>query len=265
MTEKAPFFSIVTVCFKDRLRLSNTIHSVRQQIFRDFEYIVIDGGSNDGTSDEVNAAGSLIAKFISESDRGIYDAMNKGLALATGSYVLFLNAGDLLSDEQALERCQKNLGDGLPTGLICPVFVKYPGSPGVRLAKVKNFRRPWMGLPTSHQGLIYRLDVLKNYPFDISIKLAADFDQFLRVTRDAHENFRTMEQALSIVEAGGVSDLRRGQSRAEYKKLIIRHLAWPGKETALAYQALLSGYDLLAERLKAILPKKIVHVIRMWK
>ncbi|MCF0212912.1 MAG: glycosyltransferase, partial [Muribaculaceae bacterium] len=98
------FLSIITVVRNGADVIGPTIESVNAQTFRDFEHLVIDGLSNDGTSEVVNRlANKENLRFYSGKDSGIYDAMNKGLDMATGDYVLFLNAGDRLHSPDALE------------------------------------------------------------------------------------------------------------------------------------------------------------------
>ena len=94
--------SVITVCYNDRERIEKTILSVLSQSYGNLEYIVIDGGSTDGTVDIIKKYANRIAYFVSESDEGIYDAMNKGLRKAVGEWVCFLNAGDLFVSESVL-------------------------------------------------------------------------------------------------------------------------------------------------------------------
>ncbi len=93
------FFSIITVVLNSKDNLSETINSLRSQKFKDFEYIVIDGGSSDGTLDIIQKNLDIISYHISENDNGIYDAINKGLDICTGEYIGILNSGDKYSPE----------------------------------------------------------------------------------------------------------------------------------------------------------------------
>ena len=95
--------SIITVCFNNKKGLIQTIESVKKQHFSDVEFILIDGGSTDGTLSVIQENESLFSYWVSEKDNGIYHAMNKGLEKATGKYCLFLNSGDYLVDEKVLE------------------------------------------------------------------------------------------------------------------------------------------------------------------
>src|SRR3989337_648973 len=103
MKSKLPVFSVVTVVYNDALNLCKTITSVSQQDYPYVQFIVIDGGSTDDTL-KVIRANEQITLWKSERDNGIYDAMNKGLAVATGDYVNFLNAGDTFYNPHVLTR-----------------------------------------------------------------------------------------------------------------------------------------------------------------
>jgi glycosyltransferase involved in cell wall biosynthesis len=103
--------SIITINFNNLEGLKRTIESVVNQTWQEFEYIVIDGGSTDGSAAYIESKTSNIDYWVSEPDRGIYNAMNKGIAKATGEYLLFLNSGDHLFDNITLERNYKFLGD----------------------------------------------------------------------------------------------------------------------------------------------------------
>jgi glycosyltransferase involved in cell wall biosynthesis len=89
-----PVLSVITIVYNNARDIDRTLLSVLNQIYDGIEYIVVDGASNDGTLEIIKRYESRIAKLISEKDKGIYDAMNKGLALATGDYVIFMNSGD---------------------------------------------------------------------------------------------------------------------------------------------------------------------------
>ena len=97
-----PILTVVTVVFNGAAEIARTIDSVLTQTYTGIEYIVIDGGSSDGTPEIVRAYGAAISSFVSEPDRGVYDAMNKGAALARGDYLLFMNCGDVFVAPQTV-------------------------------------------------------------------------------------------------------------------------------------------------------------------
>src|SRR5690606_635289 len=99
-----PKVSIITIVYNNVRDIGYTLSSVDQQTYPNIEYIVVDGNSNDGTLEVIEEYKDIVNKLVSEKDQGIYDAMNKGLALATGDYVLFLNSGDELYSSTTLEK-----------------------------------------------------------------------------------------------------------------------------------------------------------------
>ena len=96
--------SIITINYNNLAGLRKTVESVLAQTYREFEYIVIDGASTDGSAEYVRAQADKLTYWVSEQDTGIYNAMNKGVRAATGEYVLMLNSGDFLVDEYVVER-----------------------------------------------------------------------------------------------------------------------------------------------------------------
>ena len=100
--DKKPLISIITINFNDKIGLQRTFDSVFAQDFNDFEYIVIDGGSNDGSKELIEENTDKISYWISEPDKGIYNAMNKGIKVANGEYLLFLNSGDKFYNKKSL-------------------------------------------------------------------------------------------------------------------------------------------------------------------
>jgi glycosyltransferase involved in cell wall biosynthesis len=107
--DKTPLISVITINFNDRVGLERTFESVFNQTFQDFEYIVIDGGSNDGSKELIEENTGKISYWISEPDKGIYNAMNKGISAAKGDYLLFLNSGDILYKNDVLKSCETYL------------------------------------------------------------------------------------------------------------------------------------------------------------
>lgn len=100
--KEAPRLSIITVTLNNKDGLARTLNSVRNQSMQEFEYVVIDGASTDGSREFLASNSGVIAKYISEPDKGIYDAMNKGIRMASGEYLLFLNAGDTFITNNSL-------------------------------------------------------------------------------------------------------------------------------------------------------------------
>lgn len=161
---KAPFFSIVTVAMNDAWALTKTARSVFEQTFEDFEYVVVDGDSKDGTKGLIEfwKSQGLIDQAISEPDKGVYDAMNKGIHLARGNYVCFINAGDIFYDQNILERVHTFLTSHKCDGVLGwgrlgeQIWASWTESEAYKLAS----------LGYCHQALYVKRDVLTKFPFD---------------------------------------------------------------------------------------------------
>lgn len=195
-------FSVITVTRNNLDGLKRTHASLRAQNFTDHEWIVIDGASDDGTAVFLQA---IDANFISEPDRGIYDAMNKGLARAHGEYIIFMNAGDVFAASEVLEKLAAYRGADFIYG------------DATETGSYKRARSPdkiLRGMFTHHQAMIYRRDRINNLRYDQKYKIAADYKftvEFLRNARDvSYAPFPVCDFA-----PGGVSQQNMRSGRVE--------------------------------------------------
>lgn len=177
MKNTKPFFSIVTVVFNDLEGLKSTRKSLISQNFKDFEWIVVDGCSSDGTVNFLSQLKSDTVKWISEKDTGIYDAMNKSLKLCEAYYVLFLNAGDFFSGPSMLEKISSRLLllDKVPD-------ILFAGATYVFTNGIRWYREPkkyekyiWHGLPALHQSTFYKRHIFNNTKYDLTYKFCGDY------------------------------------------------------------------------------------------
>jgi putative colanic acid biosynthesis glycosyltransferase len=205
-------FSIITVTYQNLAGLQKTARSVAAQTCRDFEWIVVDGGSNDGTVEFLKTLSN--AQWRSEPDKGIYDAMNKGIARSTGDYLLFLNAGDAFATPDVLDRLSAAIlqqkspldfiyGDALEERLGDPPAYKTARSADKIL---------W-GLVTHHQAMLYRRAALGALRYDQTYKIAADYKLTLQFLKG--EKALKVPFPLCLFESGGVSQRRVLQGRCE--------------------------------------------------
>lgn len=172
-----PKISVITVVFNACTALKKTLLSVQSQIFEDFEYIIIDGGSSDGTLEILKFYEYKITKWISEPDRGIYDAMNKGLKIARGEYVYFLNAGDTFIERDTLSKVVSHLTNN-PVLLMNRVRATSREKKVQIMPKVFGLSKPRETFKSAycHQGAFVRRDAYLSLDgFDISYKYFADF------------------------------------------------------------------------------------------
>lgn len=244
MTEGRPRLSIITVCFNAEDGIAATVASVRAIRFLDYEYIVIDGASRDGTLDILRSQGGCISKLVSEPDKGIYDAMNKGIALARGEFVWFLNAKDTIHDAAFLERLdwQRDFYYG--------GVVLRDGNRETKRLMPKPRVGPYsslFGQVACHQSMLVRRTVAPTY--DTRYRFVADFDWSIRILRTKGLRAQRVESYLVNYEIDGVS--RRNASRCWQENIAILARNYGRWTLPLAYS--LYARFLLKERLKRLL------------
>ena len=205
-----PILTVITVCYEAAEDIERTLHSVLTQRFTDYEYVIVDGGSRDGTLEKIRTMEAPLRErcrdvtVISEPDKGIYDAMNKGLKQARGEWVLMLNAGDILADPLVLEdvfagkEYEEDVlyGDAVLRDLYRGREL-YKAFPAMALEEMAQ------GLPFCHQAAFARRSLLEKYPFDTRFSISADYDQFLRAWMEG-ALFRHIPRVTAIFDCGGV-------------------------------------------------------------
>jgi glycosyltransferase involved in cell wall biosynthesis len=201
--KKEPLISIITVVYNDAGHILTTIDSVREQTYDAIEHIIVDGASTDGTMDVVNRFDDTL-KVISEPDRGIYDAMNKGLRMATGEYIWFLNAGDRVYERDTVEKMislMHNSPDVVYGGTM--IIDEHGRAIGDRRLKPparlswKSFRQ---GMIVCHQALVVRRALAEKY--DPGYRIAGDIDWAIRCTRKADTILNSGLVLCSFMEGG---------------------------------------------------------------
>ena len=170
--------SVVTIVYNDIAHIEKTLKSViSQTAFNEIEYIVVDGASTDGTSDIIDRYIDKIAVYIRENDTGIYNAMNKGLAVATGDYVQFINSGDSYSSSDVIEQIISKIGNDIPD----VVYGHYRETKGENFVGLiipsRNANKIWYGPVASHQSTLYRISHLRHHclTYDETYRIAADY------------------------------------------------------------------------------------------
>ena len=252
--------SIVTVCSNDVDRLKITTTSLHA--FYDdnrFEHIVIDSMSDDQTPFQLHHLSKHANfKYLSEQDQGIYDAMNKGVCLSDGKWVLFLNCGDIIvptPDQLAYNLVCYNTPQ--KSQILCYRFFT-SGANVCRLHNVKKFSRK--RLPTSHQAMIFSAHFLKLNPFDISYVVAADFELFLR-TNFEKISVDPQGLALSNIEIEGFASANPLISYKEYLLAILKNTAGIFRLWLLAN---VFSRFVCVLTIKFILPNFIFKKLRNW-
>ena len=205
-------FSLITVSYNSVLTIEETINSVLNQSYKNIEYILIDGGSNDGTLDIINRYKERISTIVIESDQGIYDAMNKGIEIAKGDIVGILNSDDVYTDENTIEKVFNEIEATPSLDVYLSDIAFFEGTiynlKVVRRVRAKYFR-PWklrFGWMPPHPGMFIKRDVfnkLGNY--DLSFKIASDYEFCIRAFWKAEIKYRFLDLCSVYMREGGIS------------------------------------------------------------
>ncbi len=202
--------SIITVAFNAASTLANTLESVAAQSHPDIEHIVVDGASTDGTLGIIKRHRNRVARFISEPDQGIYDAMNKGIGLATGEVVGFLNADDVYADDGVLLRVSEIMAKEDLDALFGDAEFVSPGKPDRPLRRYRSiYFRPeriaWGWMP-AHPALFLKRRVYERFgTFRTDYRIAGDFELVARIFHGQKLTYRHVPQVLVRMQTGGIS------------------------------------------------------------
>ena len=205
-----PLISIITVCYNAEKQLEATLKSVAQQDYPNIEYIIVDGKSTDGTMVLLQKYGDIIDKQVSEKDNGIYDAMNKGVCMATGEWCCFMNAGDTFADGNTVSKVFAEertadviYGDVVKQDQAGNVCVKKAGAP-------RNAHRMYF----CHQSAFTRTECLRSTPYDVKHKMSADLKLYKQLWKQGRR-FLHLDFPVSVFDTSGVSNVQRSKGLAD--------------------------------------------------
>jgi glycosyltransferase involved in cell wall biosynthesis len=203
--------SIITVCHNSAGTIKDTIVSVAGQTYSDIEYIIIDGGSVDGTAEIVYSYGNSVSRFISEPDSGIYNAMNKGLRLATGDVVGILNSDDFFTDERIIQKVAKEFENNKIDAIYGDVqFVKpHNISRVIRYYSSKRFNpdKFKFGYMPAHPSFYVRRELFEKFGYyKEDYKIGADFELLIRFLYINKVRYKYMDIPFVNMRTGGASN-----------------------------------------------------------
>ena len=230
--------SIITVTFNAADTIKRTLDSIAAQTCRDFEHVIIDGGSTDGTMEAVNAYKDgnpgIQVVAVSESDKGLYDAMNKGLKRATGEYVCFLNAGDKFHQPQTLQHIVEKIAASSSKPAVVygetdivdadGRFLRHRRLQAPEKLTWKSFRK---GMLVCHQSFYALRTIAPDY--DLQYRFSADFDWCVRVMRQAEQDnmmLLNMGEVLTDYLAEGMTTQNHKASLKERFNIMAHHYGW---------------------------------------
>jgi len=235
MLESRPLLSIVTVLYNSKKDFEETFANVLQQTMQDFELVIIDGGSDDGTVQSIQARKDRVAYWCSEPDRGIYHAMNKGIAHANGKWITFMNAGDSYYDNQVLADIAEVLNKhkrGVVYGNAWSHNADRRLGFRIKPDSIEFFSLKY-NMPVCHQAMFFHHSEFENLGhFDESFKVVADHEWFVRFMSHSskYAHYTNRDVVNYLIEGFSVSNRMRGFK----ERIRIAKLYYDGKTYAVS-------------------------------
>lgn len=227
--------SVITVNYNDREGLLSTIQSVVGQTFKDYEYIIIDGGSTDGSVEVIRQNKEYITYWVSEPDRGIYNAMNKAIKVASGDYCIFMNSGDCFYTNDVIEKALTFL-DG--TDIVYGNTHYTDGM--IRYSKDEPDLFSFFYVSCwCHQSTFIKTFLLKKYLYDDTLRIVADWKFLLQTVIKDNCSFKAIDQNISLYDSTGISSTNKELYEKERTSVLNEMFTYREIED---YQRLVYGY-----------------------
>ena len=228
-----PKLSVITINYNNKSGLEKTIQSLFSQTFTDFEYIVIDGGSTDGSIDIINKYSNKITYWVSEKDNGIYDALNKGIAKSTGEYCYFLNSGDYLSNKDVFDNVFKNKpSEDIIYG---DVSMEMDGIiTGHKLHPDKLSTFYLLTEVIAHQAQFIKRDLFQKFGnYDLKYKIVSDYELFVRMFFKHTISTRHVPIDIAVFDLSGLSNRKEQLAQINVERNTIHNIYFPKVLTTL--------------------------------
>ena len=220
-----PLFSIITVTFNAANVIQPTLCSIKEQTFKNFEHLIVDGASRDNTLDVARHADIPQMRIISEPDKGLYDAMNKSIKLASGEFLIFLNAGDSFADDNVLQRLADSATDNVDiiygqTQIVNEarqvVGMRHLTAP--QQLSAASFKH---GMLVCHQAFVARRSIMPFY--NLSYRFSADYDWCIKCLRNSRCNAYVGDQPIINFLTAGLTDKNHKKSLKERFHIMCKH------------------------------------------
>lgn len=228
--------SVITINYNNRDGLRKTIESVVNQTWRDFEFIIIDGGSTDGSVEVIKEYSDSISYWVSESDSGVYHAMNKGIDVATGHYCNFMNSGDCFYNNKTLESIVDELGN---ESIVYGNFMFSNGA-SYNISNILSFDYFYRKCRIHHQSSFIDTCLLKKYHYDEKYKISSDYKFWIQTIILDNCTYKFVDKIISLADNTGISmsnkALRMQEDEQCLKELIPARIL-------LDYQNLYVGWE----------------------
>lgn len=217
-----PLFSIITVVYNDADNLEKSVKSLLSQSCKDYEFIIMDGGSVDHTPEIISRYKNHITFYKSEKDKGIYDAMNKGISVAKGKFLHFLNAGDTYSGPNLLELVSERIsGSAASEVFYGKTIYQGNGSQNIKGSAV-NYRNVYFSIPFCHQSMFFKRALFdENGLYDTSYKYAADYAWMCKYlkNRNSLDHITYIDHPVAVYLDGGASFVNMEKVLEERKRI----------------------------------------------
>ena len=247
------FISIIVVSLNTKKEFLKTIKSIQKQDYKNYEVIVVDGKSTDGTVQEIKKLKDKKVKYIIQKDNGIYDAMNKGIKISLGKWIIFMNSGDLFYKNNVLNNFLsenvKNYEIVYGNTVVSAKNLKY-------IVNSKTFDHKTLLMPFCHQSVFVKSDILKKRNFSLIYRFSSDFD-FFYYSYLSGKKFYKIDSIISKVKSSGLSDKNRQMVFNENLRIIKKR----GSKYLLCFLYLIKINQYIKDALKFILPRFIQELI----
>ena len=246
-------YTIIIVSLNTKKQFLKTINSIKKQKYKNYEVIIVDGLSKDGTIEEIKKIKKKNVKFIIEKDKGIYDAMNKGIRLSKGKWLIFMNSGDNFANVNVLKKLSKknfyNQNIIFGDTIINHNFIKV-------YKEGRYFNNFTVTMPFCHQSTLVRAKLLKKNFFNLKYKLSSDFNFFLNAFNNKNF-FLKYDGIISEVTAYGKSDIERQKVYGENIQIFLKKKFY----LKILFLICLKFTEFIKTLIKLLLPSKLVKYI----
>lgn len=231
-----PKITIAVVTYNCSNSLSNTLDSIIAQDYLNKEIVIVDGLSTDGTIDIINSYSGSITSFLSEPDKGIFDAMNKAILLSKGEWIIFMNAGDVFSNNSIVSTAfASDVNESVAVIFGDVNYIRYNKLDYIKARPFFEVKEKIKPMGFSHQSIFTRTSIAQKYPFDLNYKYTADYNMMMSIYKAGYD-FKHLNIAIADYDLTGTSTNHKVQ---QYKE--VAHIC--GECSGMSYiLGLLSAY-----------------------
>jgi len=253
MKTNNPLITVVTVVYNGKESIEETILSVINQTYKNIEYIIIDGASTDGTVDIIKKYDNRITYWVSEPDKCIYEAKNKGIEKATGDWINFMNVGDTFVSDDTVNQISNYLKEDLNI-VYGDCLLKYNDQSESIYKKSNNFGKVIYHIPFCHQSAFVKTSLMKEFKFELTYTCTGDYNFFFNVYKCKKNNALRVPIPVSLYDMHGVSNSLTALK--EYYQISRRHAS---NRLIPLYHYIRLSFAKFKIKVKGMLPEKMTE------